>query len=168
MADGMDEVMEEPLPLQRDLTCPVCQDIFRDPVLLPCTHSFCRECLQRSLQRNKKCPLCRELFEEGQDISNRALSSACETFLKHSNCRPTPKPAGEDTCNLHLKPLELYCEKDEEPVCVDCVSLHNTHRLYSLRDGAPICKVKCSDHLSTGANIFITLMPPRKEKTHFS
>ncbi|XP_034554169.1 tripartite motif containing 35-28 [Notolabrus celidotus] len=141
MADSMDEDMsEEPVPLRQDLTCPVCQGIYQDPVLLPCSHSFCRVCLQRSLEIKKRCPVCRGEFEEGQEIANRALRDACETFLKHSSWRPNYKPASEDICNIHLKPLELYCEKDEEPVCVDCVSLHNTHRLWSLREGAPICK----------------------------
>ncbi|XP_034729135.1 tripartite motif containing 35-28 [Etheostoma cragini] len=145
MADSMEEdVPEESLPLRQDLTCPVCQGVFQDPVLLPCTHSFCRECLQKSIQYNKKCPLCRDEFEEGQAISNRALSSACESFLKQSNSRSNRKRPSEDTCNLHLKPLELYCEKDEEPVCVDCVTLHNTHKLWPLKEGAPLCKKELS------------------------
>ncbi|KAG7216925.1 hypothetical protein INR49_001579, partial [Caranx melampygus] len=145
MADSMDEDMtEETQPLQQELTCPVCQGIFRDPLLLPCTHSFCRECLTRSLQVNKKCPVCREVFEEGNAIANRALSGACETFLKQANWRSNQKRPSGDTCNLHLKPLELYCEKDEEPVCVDCVTLHSTHRLWSIKDGAPMCKKELS------------------------
>ncbi|KAK2844814.1 hypothetical protein Q5P01_011473 [Channa striata] len=141
MSDRMDEdAPEEPLRLQLDLTCPVCQGIFRDPVLLPCSHSFCRECMEKSSQVQKKCPVCRQGFEQGMAFSNRALRDACETFLRESNLRPSHKRPSEDTCNLHLKPLELYCEKDEGPVCVECVSLHSTHRLYSLRDGAPICR----------------------------
>ena len=134
---------EEPLPLAQELTCPVCKCIFRDPVLLPCSHSLCRECLQRSLRVNSWCPLCRTTLTEEQAITNRALSDACESYQREEEwrrrrSRPTP---GEDLCRLHLKPLELYCEKDEEPLCVDCVSLHNTHRLWPLRDGAPLCKV---------------------------
>lgn len=147
MADSMDEDMsEEPLPLQQDLTCPVCQGIFEDPVLLPCSHSFCRECLKKSFQFNRKCPVCREVSQEEQAISNRALSGACETFLKQSKSRVTRKRPGEDTCNLHLKPLDLYCERDEQPVCVDCFPLHDNHKhmLCRLEDGAPKCKVRCS------------------------
>ncbi|XP_047454758.1 tripartite motif containing 35-28 [Mugil cephalus] len=145
MADSMDEDMsDEQLPLQQDLTCPVCQGIFRDPVLLPCTHSFCRECLQRSFQFNKTCPVCREAFQEEQAISNRALSSACDSFLKQTNLRPNPIRRSEGNCNLHLRPLELYCEKDEEPLCVECVTLHSTHRLFSLKEGVSICKRELS------------------------
>ncbi|XP_072250008.1 tripartite motif containing 35-28 [Leuresthes tenuis] len=141
MAENMDEDMsDEPLPYQQDLTCPVCQGIFQDPMLLPCSHSFCRECMKRSLQINKKCPMCREEFEEAQATSNLALRNTAETFLKQANRRTKHNLPSEETCNLHLKPLELFCEKDEEPVCVDCVTLHNTHKLWPLKEAAPTCK----------------------------
>jgi len=48
------------------LTCPVCLEIFSEPVLLKCSHSLCRGCAQRMLEfaeqglkRNTKCsPQC--------------------------------------------------------------------------------------------------------------
>lgn len=138
--DSMDE-SDSSSPLQQELTCPVCQAIFRDPVLLACTHSFCRECLHRSFEVNNKCPVCRETYHKDQAISNRALSSTCERFLQETNRWPKPRPPpSEGVCNLHQRPLELYCEKDEEPVCVDCVSLHSSHRIRSIGDGVRVCK----------------------------
>ncbi|KAK5598767.1 hypothetical protein CRENBAI_004682 [Crenichthys baileyi] len=134
------EMPDDSLPLRQDLTCPICQGIFRDPVLLPCSHSFCRECQKTSWQFIKTCPVCRVPVEEGQAISNRALSDASESFLRQANLRPVQNASNEEVCNLHLKPLELYCEKDEEPVCVDCVSQHSTHRLWSLKDATAMCK----------------------------
>uniref|UniRef100_A0A3Q3X4T0 Uncharacterized protein n=1 Tax=Mola mola TaxID=94237 RepID=A0A3Q3X4T0_MOLML len=138
----MDEdTSDDASPLKLGLTCPVCLSIFEDPVVLPCSHSFCRECLKQSLCPVKTCPLCRKLFEEGGETSNRSLRDVCETFNKYSNWGSGHKAAGEDTCTLHGMPLALYCEKDEEPVCADCVSLHNTHKLWTLKDGVPLCKV---------------------------
>ncbi|XP_042071837.1 tripartite motif containing 35-28 [Haplochromis burtoni] len=145
MSDNMDE--DEPLPLQQELTCPVCQGIFRDPMLLPCTHSFCRQCLEENFKYSKKCPVCREKCEKDKAIANRALNSTCESFLKQTNKRPKTIQPSDAVCNLHLKPLELYCEKDEEPVCVECVTLHSTHRLYTLSDGAPMCKKELSERV---------------------
>ncbi|XP_061573174.1 tripartite motif containing 35-28 [Cololabis saira] len=136
------------LPLQQDLTCPVCQAIFQDAVLLPCSHSFCRACLRRSLEAKRKCPVCRADTTEEQAIPNRALTDASESFIKQSYKNQSQgqnqsRPEAQ-CCNLHMKPLELYCEKDEEPVCVDCVTLHSTHRLLSIKDGVPLCKKELS------------------------
>ncbi|KAF7659235.1 hypothetical protein LDENG_00000760 [Lucifuga dentata] len=140
MAECMDEDMsEDPIPLQKDLTCPVCKSIYRDPVLLRCTHSFCRECLQRSLQFSRICPVCRQEFEETEPISNRALRDACETF-QNRTWRLPQKRSSEDLCHRHQRELELYCENHEEPECVDCVAMHGTHTVHRLRDGASICQ----------------------------
>ncbi|CAN9513781.1 unnamed protein product [Ophioblennius macclurei] len=136
----MDE-SDEVSALQLELTCPVCKGIFRDPVLLGCSHSFCRECLDRSYQVNDRCPVCREVYDKDKAISNRALGGTCERFRQEtSKWSKRPPTADEGVCNLHLRPLELYCEKDEVPVCVDCVTLHNTHRIRALGDAVRICK----------------------------
>lgn len=136
MAECADEEMPDARPpLQLELTCSVCRDIFREPVVLPCTHSFCRECLQKS---GPRCPLCRGSFEAAQVIPNRTLGDVCHTFVLQGIVQTPGSDAG---CNLHRKPLLLYCEKDEQPICVDCVPLHNTHKLWPLAEAVPICKV---------------------------
>ncbi|XP_019642129.1 PREDICTED: tripartite motif-containing protein 2-like [Branchiostoma belcheri] len=54
------------------LTCAICMLNFRDPKILPCLHSFCRECLQdwAAKQQPLECPTCREpvrLPDQGVD-----------------------------------------------------------------------------------------------------
>lgn len=126
--------------LRQDLTCPVCRGIFQDPVLLPCSHSFCRECERRSRQRSNKCPVCRAELLRDPAVSNRALRDACESFQRQASWGCTRSAVG--VCKLHMEPLELYCEKDEEPMCVGCVSLHSSHNLLPLSGGAQLCKVQ--------------------------
>ncbi|XP_029695049.1 tripartite motif containing 35-28 isoform X1 [Takifugu rubripes] len=142
MAESMDEGPSDPRPpLQQDLTCSVCRGIFSDPLVLPCTHSFCRECLRKSTRFNgEQCPLCREKFTTSQAIPNRVLSQVCQSFALYPPQGSVPGPGSEAACNLHLKPLLLYCEKDEQPLCVDCVALHNTHKLWPLTEAVSICK----------------------------
>ena len=63
-------VMED---LEEDLTCSVCYSLFCDPRVLPCSHTFCKACLDRVLlasvnysvwrPRPLKCPNCRSVVE---------------------------------------------------------------------------------------------------------
>ncbi|XP_062855541.1 LON peptidase N-terminal domain and ring finger 1, like [Trichomycterus rosablanca] len=43
-----------------DFECSLCMRLFYDPVTAPCGHSFCKNCLQRSLDHSPQCPLCKE------------------------------------------------------------------------------------------------------------
>ncbi|KAI1893834.1 hypothetical protein AGOR_G00127750 [Albula goreensis] len=45
---------------QADCLCPVCLEIFLEPVTLPCTHTFCKPCFLETVDKaNLCCPLCR-------------------------------------------------------------------------------------------------------------
>lgn len=140
MAEPMEGIMPEEL-IQQRLRCSVCQDIFKTPLVLPCTHSFCQECLQGTTKfSGNRCPLCRQDFAEGQAILNRALSDICQTYARYPPSG-SQKPDSVAGCKMHMKPLVLYCEKDEQPVCVDCVTLHSNHTLWPLTEAVPSCKV---------------------------
>uniref|UniRef100_A0A8P4GMJ2 RING-type domain-containing protein n=1 Tax=Dicentrarchus labrax TaxID=13489 RepID=A0A8P4GMJ2_DICLA len=43
------------------LKCTVCHDIFKNPVVLTCSHSFCKDCLKIWWQakESRPCPICR-------------------------------------------------------------------------------------------------------------
>uniref|UniRef100_A0A667WKI1 RING-type domain-containing protein n=1 Tax=Myripristis murdjan TaxID=586833 RepID=A0A667WKI1_9TELE len=90
---------------EEDLCCPVCQDVFKDPVLLSCSHSFCRACLQSWWTEKpiKDCPVCK----------------------RRSSRRP------ELLCSLHSEKLKLFCLDHQQPVCVVCrdSETHTDHRL---------------------------------------
>ncbi|KAF6732330.1 Tripartite motif-containing protein 35 [Oryzias melastigma] len=100
-----------------DYCCSICCEVFKDPVLLSCSHSFCRHCLTTwwTLKRDKECPLCKTVSQSDYLPSNLALKNLCESFLQNQD-----KQASEAVCSLHSKNLELFCLDHEEAVCLIC------------------------------------------------
>lgn len=44
-----------------DVLCPVCLEVFMEPVTLPCTHTFCKGCFLESVDKATLCcPMCRK------------------------------------------------------------------------------------------------------------
>ncbi|XP_060783675.1 LON peptidase N-terminal domain and RING finger protein 1 isoform X2 [Neoarius graeffei] len=58
-------VDQETCPLTvSDFECPLCIRLFYDPVTTPCGHTFCKNCIERSLDHNLRCPLCKQPLQE--------------------------------------------------------------------------------------------------------
>ncbi|XP_051742776.1 nuclear factor 7, ovary-like [Ctenopharyngodon idella] len=114
-----------------DFSCPVCHEIFKDPVLLSCSHSFCKECLQEfwRTKETQECPVCRKrsLRDEPPPL-NLALKNLCESFLKERNERRSS--GSEEICSLHSEKLKLFCLEDKQPVCLVCRDSqeHDNHK----------------------------------------
>ncbi|KAJ8377076.1 hypothetical protein SKAU_G00076560 [Synaphobranchus kaupii] len=123
--------------LEEDLTCPVCFDIFKDPVVLKCSHSFCKACLHKCWEENKagECPVCREKTTE-DPTCNRALKNLCETFSK--NIVTKPASPSESLCSLHGEKLKLFCLNDEQLICVICQTSekHENHKQRPFQEAA--------------------------------
>lgn len=47
-----------------DFECPLCIRLFYEPVTTPCGHTFCKNCIERSLDHNLRCPLCKQPLQE--------------------------------------------------------------------------------------------------------
>ena len=49
------------LPVERHLSCPICSDLFLDPVTTCCGHSFCKACLNcNAIYSDNSCPTCKQ------------------------------------------------------------------------------------------------------------
>ncbi|KAM9361909.1 nuclear factor 7, ovary-like [Symphorus nematophorus] len=121
--------------LEEDLCCPVCSDIFRDSVLLSCSHSFCKDCLQ-SWWRQKQardCPVCETVSSKKNPPCNLVLKNLCETFLLEREQRDS-----EDLCSLHSEKLKFFCLDHQQPVCLICrdSQKHTNHTFRPIDEAA--------------------------------
>ena len=58
-----DEMKEDFMEmLKKDLVCPICLDIFQNPVLDKCGHIFCKKCILIHLKTKETCPLNNEII----------------------------------------------------------------------------------------------------------
>ncbi|XP_050984135.1 nuclear factor 7, brain [Labeo rohita] len=103
-----------------DLSCPVCCEIFKDPVLLSCSHSICKECLQQfwKTKETQECPVCRRRSSKEKPPCNLALKNLCDSLIKEQNKRRSS--GSEEICSLHSEKLTLFCLEDEQSVCLVC------------------------------------------------
>ncbi|XP_051765131.1 E3 ubiquitin-protein ligase TRIM69 isoform X1 [Ctenopharyngodon idella] len=132
--------------LSRDLTCSICLDLFKHPVSLPCDHTFCEACITSywSGPRGKgqggsgSCPQCRTVFPGQSYRPNRIVANIVESYcqgIEESGDRLSGLSADtvppNPVCSRHREELKLYCEEDQELVCLVC-GISKEHRAHTL------------------------------------
>ncbi|XP_039640375.1 nuclear factor 7, brain-like [Perca fluviatilis] len=130
---------------EEDFCCAVCHEVFRDPVVLSCSHSFCKDCLKSwwAEKQTQECPVCkRRSFYEPP--CNLELKKLCESFLQQRDQR-----ASEALCSLHSEKLKLFCLDHQQPVCVVCrdSEKHTNHRFRPINEAARQHKKKLQESL---------------------
>ncbi|XP_034433383.1 zinc-binding protein A33-like [Hippoglossus hippoglossus] len=132
--------------LEEDLCCPICHDVFRDPVLLSCSHSFCKDCVKSWWKDKevKECPVCKRRSSKSESPCNLALKNLCETFLQERD-----QSSSHALCSLHSKKLRLFCLDHQQPVCLVCrdSEKHRDHRFSPIDEAAPQHKKQLQETL---------------------
>ncbi|XP_034433387.1 tripartite motif-containing protein 35-like [Hippoglossus hippoglossus] len=127
---------------EEDLCCAVCHDVFRDPVILSCSHSFCEDCVKSWWKDKevKECPVCKRRSSMEEPPVNLALKILCETFLQERD---------HALCSLHSEKLRLFCLDHQQPVCLVCrdSEKHSDHRFRPIDEAAPQHKEQLQETL---------------------
>ena len=117
-----------------ELECGICLELFQDPRNLPCLHTFCRECIQRSLNETDhslKCPVCRakhELSDEGAGLLPVNQYALQELPLKRLQQQQREDNGGHQdectSCRKTVTPVVAWCEDCDGMICQLCLSQH--------------------------------------------
>ena len=133
--------------LRDEVSCPVCQNIFKDPRHLSCQHSFCLECLQNWHRASGggnaiTCPKCRTLSTiptsyNLKDLPKSFYLNGFIDMLAIKECNTT-----QVTCrNCNKKSSEAsYCFQCCKFYCEQCLIAHNMmldykeHRVLAVKE----------------------------------
>ena len=129
--------------------CPVCLNVFRDPKILPCHHTFCNLCVIRLTKLGfVRCPTCKAEtsilrikadFRLNQFLE--ALSEKKMRMLLDHDKKKQIEP--EKLCLLCEKDIQAYwCTQCDQGLCKSCKTVHlkskvsAEHTCNTLPDGA--------------------------------
>uniref|UniRef100_A0A3B1K191 Tripartite motif-containing protein 16-like n=1 Tax=Astyanax mexicanus TaxID=7994 RepID=A0A3B1K191_ASTMX len=102
------------------LTCPICLDLLRDPVAIPCGHSFCLDCIKDCWHRDDQrgvysCPQCRHTFTSKPVLNkNTMLAELAEAM------RTTEVQAAADPPSLPAAAANGFSAGSEGEECDVC------------------------------------------------
>ncbi|XP_029991217.1 zinc-binding protein A33-like [Sphaeramia orbicularis] len=131
-----------------DLCCPVCHDVFKDPVVLLCSHSFCKTCVESwwTEKELQECPVCKKISLMAKPSCNLVLKRLCDALLRQREDQRDLEPI----CNLHSEKFKLFCLDHQQPVCVICrdSKAHRNHRFKPIDEAAQDHRVELTKYLT--------------------
>ncbi|XP_015253966.1 PREDICTED: tripartite motif-containing protein 16-like protein [Cyprinodon variegatus] len=141
---------------QGKLVCAICLNLLKDPVTIPCEHSYCRTCIQDLWNRDQRgiysCPRCKKEFIStpvveksgtltplGEDLINTELQASptnnsfagpkeeSPAFEKHKVVDPS-RNLQENNCSCQHEMKKIFCRTDQQCICYLCLSgQHKDH-----------------------------------------
>lgn len=113
---------------EEELLCPICLNVFEEPIQLPCKHNFCNNCISEAWAKDNtavRCPECNHDFDSKPTLEkNYKLAN----IVKRFNALNTEKVPTVLHCALCRRgpslPVRKVCLRCKEPCCQTHIQTH--------------------------------------------
>nr|XP_029541613.1 tripartite motif-containing protein 16-like isoform X1 [Oncorhynchus nerka] len=94
---------------QDQFCCSVCLDLLKEPITIPCGHSYCRSCIEgcwdQDVLKGYSCPQCRQTFTPRPTLRKNNMLAEVVEKLKKTGLQAAPPPA---LC--YAEPVDVACD----------------------------------------------------------
>ncbi|XDV26050.1 hypothetical protein PO909_029852, partial [Leuciscus waleckii] len=126
--------MAEARITQDEFLCSVCLNLLKDPVTIPCGHSFCKGCIigcwdQEDQMRVYKCPQCRQTFRKRPALVKNTILAEVVEKLKTKLPVDCYAGAGDvqcDVCNGRKRKAVKSCLGCLNSYCLNHLEQHES------------------------------------------
>lgn len=100
--------------IQNQLSCQICLDLLKDPVTIPCGHSYCMSCIAGCWNTGGQdqaysCPQCRHTFDSMPHLGRNTILAEMVEKLKLAEDPPAvPEEPSVDIC--YAGPDDVSCD----------------------------------------------------------
>ncbi|XP_014870918.1 tripartite motif-containing protein 16-like protein [Poecilia latipinna] len=96
---------------QSNFSCSICLDLLKDPVTIPCGHSYCMDCIKcywdgKDQRKIHSCPQCRKEFIPRPALEKSIMLAALVEDLKKTGLQA-------DHCASKDDRMKIYCRMEE-------------------------------------------------------
>ncbi|OWF51060.1 transcription intermediary factor 1-alpha-like [Mizuhopecten yessoensis] len=161
--------------MEGELTCGICLEFFDNPLMLPCSHNFCKKCLEGIINArqgyrlrrgpgvNIDCPLCQRHWSLDNGLEGLPGNLTLDNIISHYKSKgavPYSEASWnsdlditEVICKMHDEPMIFYCLTCDSAVCKECACCiekgsKTSHRCTQIKEHASNLQATISSKLT--------------------
>uniref|UniRef100_A0A8C1R6A3 Uncharacterized protein n=1 Tax=Cyprinus carpio TaxID=7962 RepID=A0A8C1R6A3_CYPCA len=102
---------------QDQFNCPVCLNLLKEPVTIPCGHNYCKKCITDVWDQDDqngiyRCPLCKQSFTPRPGLGKNMVIAEMVEKLKKTGLQSAPLPAAsaDPPSSVHTGSGDVRCD----------------------------------------------------------